>query len=206
MGHGNGVFVTQGGSRHQPSVSDIPRPTSLELRACPGEHFFSTTRAAAFVIGLPAVSAAWEQPSALAGYSVGGLAGHLARAAITVDRYLDDLPPSDGDGLPDSAAYFVQAIANHDPLKSSNHIRVRERGEEAGSIGPEALVAEIEDIRRRLTDRLLEEPPDRRLSVFGGASMGLNCYLETRSSLWEFAASLDRGPSTCPSGHCIRIC
>lgn len=146
----------------------------------PRETFLSTTCVAASVIGQPIIAKAWGEPSALAGYSVGGLAGHLARAAITVDRYLDDPPPSNCDGLPDAAAYFVQAMASHDPLDSSIHITVRQRGEEAGSIGPEALVSEIEAIRRRLAGRLSHEPPDRCLKVFGGAPMGLNAYLETR--------------------------
>ena len=41
----------------------------------------------------PAVTSAWEAPSALCQFTVGGLAGHLARQIIMVPELLAAGPP-----------------------------------------------------------------------------------------------------------------
>ena len=146
----------------------------------PRETFLRSIDTAASVIGHARTKAAWDDESALAEYTVGGLAGHLARAAITVDRYLDEPAPPAEDSLLDAAEYFIDAMGVDDPITSEVHRQVRHRGEQAGSIGPEALTAEIEATRARLAQRLTSEPDTRCLRVFGGRAMGLNCYLETR--------------------------
>jgi hypothetical protein len=45
------------------------------------------------VIATPEVAAAWGEPSALRKLTVRGLAGHLARAVVTVSDYLAAPPP-----------------------------------------------------------------------------------------------------------------
>lgn len=40
-------------------------------------------------LGSQAVAKHWQDPSALEGYSVAGLAGHLARGVLTVEKYLE---------------------------------------------------------------------------------------------------------------------
>ena len=146
----------------------------------PRETFLRTIGTAASAIGHDLTRAAWSEPAALAEYTVGGLAGHLARAAITVDRYLDEPPPEQTHNLTDAVSYFVEAMGSEDPIDSDMHRQVRHRGEEAGSIGPDALIVEIDATKRRLSLRLQREASNRRVSVFGGRAMDLNCYLETR--------------------------
>lgn len=94
------------------------------------ELFLMTARAAEDLVGNAAVAARWDEPSALAGYTVGGFAGHLARAVLTTERYLDT--PAPGRPGTDAAGYFVQVLASHDPQDSEFHRRVRERSEETG--------------------------------------------------------------------------
>lgn len=49
----------------------------------------------------------WGWPSALHGYDVGGLAGHLARAVLTLESYLDAAKPSAEPDGTDAAGYYL---------------------------------------------------------------------------------------------------
>lgn len=51
--------------------------------------FLTTAEVAEELIGSAEVADRWLHDSALVGYTVGGLAGHLARAVLTVAGYLD---------------------------------------------------------------------------------------------------------------------
>lgn len=42
------------------------------------QNYLATAAAAADLLAHPAVAQSWDKPSALAGYAVSGLAGHLA--------------------------------------------------------------------------------------------------------------------------------
>ncbi len=126
------------------------------------------------------VAAQWSAPSALELLSVGGLAGHLARALDTVEVYLDEPEPPD-EGLITPSEYFVGALRAAGDLSSPMHTGVRERGEEAGKKGPIALVKGLREQLERLTIRLETERPDRRVTVMRGmARMTLDDYLPTR--------------------------
>ena len=70
------------------------------------------------------VARRWSEPSALAMLSVGGLAGHLARAFDTVELYLDEPEPPDADLLSPSA-YFVGALSAAGDLTGPMHTGVR---------------------------------------------------------------------------------
>lgn len=140
--------------------------------------FLETVDVAAELLDTPGLGDHWDEPAVLEGYTVGGLAGHLARAAITVDRYLDDDPAT---GTPiGPAEYFIRGLGDVDPINDTLHRAVRERGEQAGAIGPTALADEVRAIRGRLTERFEAEPADRLVSVFQGLAMRLDEYLETR--------------------------
>lgn len=149
--------------------------------------FLDAAGTAEQLIGSTAVADRWEDASALEGYSVGGLAGHLARAVLTVEHYLDQPVP---DGAPtDAAGYLVRALASHDPVSSDFHGRVRQRGEQVASRGQEALVAELREARLVLTDRLAAVEPGRHLAVLDGTVLPIEEYLETR--LVELVVHLD---------------
>ncbi|MEA3018659.1 MAG: hypothetical protein QOI47_183 [Actinomycetota bacterium] len=129
----------------------------------------------------PRVVARWSEPSALAELSIGGLAGHLVRALETIELYLDEPEPSD-DRLIGPSSYFVAALkgAGRD-IQSDAHRGVRQRGEEAGAMGPEALLAAHVGLLDRLAERFEREPATRRVTVMRGAArMKLDDYLPTR--------------------------
>ncbi len=151
------------------------------------EPFLTTAVAAEDLIGDPRVAERWAGPSALQGYTVGGLAGHLARAVLTADRYLDSSTP--GPVTTDAAGYFVAVLADHDPVDSDLHRRVRARGEAAAQAGPAALVAELGAARDRLADRLPGLDPDAPVAVRDGLILSVAEYLDTR--LVELVLHLD---------------
>ena len=120
----------------------------------------------------------WSEDSALAGYSIGGLAGHLARAVLTVDRYLDR-PATTGEPT-DPAGYLVRVLGTHDPVTSDLHAGVRARGDEEAVDGPIALADRIRVARRRLEARLAAIDPEQHIEVLDGVVLTVTDYLRTR--------------------------
>ncbi len=138
--------------------------------------FLDTLAAIRPVVAAPEVATRWDEPSALPEFSVRGLAGHLARASLTVDTYLDR--PQPARGVPVSpAAYYANVNAD---IASSLNVGIRQRGEELAAAGHVPLTAEIDRLAARLEERLVREPDDRLLVVGGNDLMRLDDYLVTR--------------------------
>ena len=149
--------------------------------------YLSTAELAERVIGWHDVADRWADDSALVGYTVGGLAGHLARAVLTVDRYLDRPAPA---GLQvDAAAYFVRVLGAHDPVTSDLHQAVRNRSEQEAAEGPDALVARLRRARLDLGGRLDAADGRASIAVLDDTVMSVGAYLETR--LVELVVHLD---------------
>jgi Mycothiol maleylpyruvate isomerase N-terminal domain len=149
--------------------------------------FLTCARSSHELLSSPEVASKWTEPSALRHWSVKGLAGHLARATISVERYLD-APPPDGEPL-SPAQYFAAALEGDRDVTSALHTDVRDRGDEAAAVGHAAVVADHAAALERLIVRLSEEPQDRRVAVFKGLVMNLDQYLVTR--LVELVVHMD---------------
>lgn len=144
-------------------------------------------RAEVLITNSQIVADRWDEASALFGYTVGGLAGHLARAVLTVDGYLDRPSPS---GEPaGSADYFVRVLGTHDPVAADLHVAVRDRASQEAGHGPEALVARVRAARLRLESRLTTIDGGTTIDVLDGTVMTVEAYLETR--LVELVVHLD---------------
>ena len=150
--------------------------------------FLMTAELAERLIGSDEVADRWNDDSALDGYTVGGLAGHLARAVLTVERYLAETGDVEGDPT-DAAGYIVRTLGSHDPVASDFHSGVRARGEETASKGPTRLVRLLQDSRASLATQLADVDPSRRLTVLDGTVLSVEDYLETR--LLELVIHLD---------------
>jgi hypothetical protein len=166
-----------------------------------GPIFLTCADRAADAIAAPAVAAAWERASALEGYTVAGLAGHLARAVVTVETYLastDDGPVRDDD-LTDASGYLVAVLGEHDPVTSDLHRAVRVRGLEAAADGPGALAGDVRGTTARLRDGLDDAALRRPVRVRDGLALPLGEYLRTRVvelvvHLDDLAESVDGQP------------
>lgn len=106
------------------------------------DEFLEVAAAATDLVGNDLVGERWHSPSALIGYDIGGLAGHLARGIFTVETYL--VSPGGVGGL-SAAEYVVKATGDHDPLDSPLHDQVR------GRSAAEAAGGHVE-LHRRMTD------------------------------------------------------
>lgn len=153
------------------------------------ELFDAAADAAQRLVDSDEVAAQWADPSALEGYTVGGLAGHLGRAILTVQRYLDAPPPPADAELSDAAGYFEVVLGDHDPVHSDVHRSIRARSQEEAADGPSALAATLRETHQTLEARFDAEGMGRRLAVRDGVAMTLEAYLTTR--LVELVIHLD---------------
>ena len=140
----------------------------------------------------------WDRTSALQGWTVGGLTGHLSRAVTSVGTYLSDVV--DGRADVDAAAYF-RAIPLGDPDIAG---AVLERGREAGAVGPERLAALVETEAAALARSLTEPMAERVITVLGGRTIRVDEYLRTRClelvvHREDLAASVTHSPPTFPA-------
>ncbi|HEV7721932.1 MAG TPA: maleylpyruvate isomerase N-terminal domain-containing protein [Iamia sp.] len=169
------------------------------------DDFLRGARAVLDALSAPAVAAAWDEPSVLAGQTVGGLAGHLARGGVwVVDDYLDLDPPAAATFV--SAADYFAAAAR---LDEAGHRAIRERGAALAAEGPDVIVGRLAERLAALGPRLRAEPADRLLPVFGGA-MGLDDYVATRLveqvvHLDDLARSVADLPATVPDDLVARV-
>lgn len=151
-----------------------------------GDLCLATARTMVQALSNPTIALRWEEPSALEGYSVGGLAAHTARSIRTVLIYLDGPEPA---GAPISAAqYFLNGLRDEDPIDSELHQSIRQRALDAAASGPEELLRTATADLSLLNERL-QITADRTVEVFGGAPMVLSEYLITR--LVEMVVHLD---------------
>jgi uncharacterized protein (TIGR03083 family) len=130
-----------------------------------------------------ALAERFDGPSALAEFSVRGLAGHLRRAMTVVPAYLDQSsggPGGGGEDVPSAAAYYARIMPADRDLDSDFNRAIRQRGVESAPGSAEDFPAEWAQTAGEVIARLDQEPPDRRVPVFGGLVMGLDDYLVTR--------------------------
>ena len=136
----------------------------------------------------PAVGAAWQEPSALPEFGVGGLAGHLARQVLHVAEILaEDVPDRQPVSLLDhyTGARWVGA-----PVDDEVSVHVRRGGETVAADGQAALARRVRAEVDRLATVLPAEPADRRVYLpWAGWSLTLDDFLVTR--LLEIAVHCD---------------
>lgn len=140
----------------------------LTAAACVGEF-----------LAAPAIADEWDQPSALRLWSVGGLAGHLARAVFTVHTSLA-APVVDAAAVVDAVTYYARTP--DEDLNPSSEIagRIRARGVETAGSGATDLLARYGAGLDELSDVLPRTPASRTVTVFGQV-LPLCEWLRTRT-------------------------
>ena len=130
------------------------------------------------LLAMPEVEAKWDEPSALAEWSVSGLAGHLVRATTSVENYLDSDP--DPAGEPISVGAYYEGSLVSDDLDADEPRAIRARGDEMAAVGIQALRAQHIAATERLRERLKSEAETRNVRVFRNFVLLLDDYLVTR--------------------------
>ncbi|MHB1171026.1 MAG: maleylpyruvate isomerase family mycothiol-dependent enzyme [Lacisediminihabitans sp.] len=117
-------------------------------------------------------SGQWELPG-LGMWTVRSLAGHTARAILTVETYLSQEEPGEVT-IPTAETYYASASAQFtDPAS------VEARGVEAGEWLGSDPVGQVSAALARTKDLIESQPPNRIVSI-GGMGILLNEYLRTR--------------------------
>ncbi|HEY1175795.1 MAG TPA: maleylpyruvate isomerase N-terminal domain-containing protein [Phytomonospora sp.] len=154
-----------------------------------GDDFLDTARVAARLLRNPSVAAAWGEPSALPGFGVGGLAGHLAYQVVALPAILGAPVPSEPViGLLDHYARVEWIGAD---LDADINVRIRAGGEETAAGGPKALAGSVDAAVAGLAVTLAVTPADRpvRIPLWGAWSLTLEDLLVTR--MMELAVHAD---------------
>jgi hypothetical protein len=144
------------------------------------DAYLSAADTAIELLGRPEVAALWPRPSALAQWSVGGLAAHLAGQVLTVARVLDvpaddSLHPIPLDDHYARAAWVGAEV--DDPVNAG----IREGGEEEAADGPEGLLGRVTAARVAVADPVAHEPGDRVVLIpWQGWALTLDDFLTTR--------------------------
>ena len=143
------------------------------------EAYLVAAESAATLIADPAVVAAWAAPSALEGFTVGGLAAHLAVQVVFVPKTLAE-PPPPGEVVTLDGHYTRAAWVGAD-LDDEVNVRIRRGGEQSAADGPSAVAAHIAAAIEELRPLLAEAPPDRLVHPPAGPwALLLDDFLTTR--------------------------
>ncbi|MEU9041594.1 MULTISPECIES: maleylpyruvate isomerase N-terminal domain-containing protein [unclassified Kitasatospora] len=143
--------------------------------------FLAAARAAEQLLRRPEVAEAWRRPSALAQWSVGGLAGHLAYQVLCVPEALAAAAPAEETvGLLDHYARVAWVGA---ALDADINVRIRQGSEALAADGPAALHRRVAGAVADLTAALAAADGARpaRLPFWGPWSLTLDDLLATRT-------------------------
>lgn len=155
-------------------------PGPAPMTADVGGLLLEAMDAVAPLLSSSELRARWSGPSALAEWTVAGVAGHLARAPRVILDYLDAADPGPDAAAASADAYYDALLPPVFDPDDQVHVGIRARGEEAASAGPDAVVAWFAETRTALATRLAQEPSGRLVRVGGGVVMRLEDYLLTR--------------------------
>jgi Mycothiol maleylpyruvate isomerase N-terminal domain len=141
------------------------------------EVFLAAAESVRPLIAAPQVAAAWEEPSALAGMTVGGLTAHLVHAVATLDRHSDKPVPA-ADPI-DPVTYY---LPDPDRDVASDVVReaVSARSREQAQPGPARVLADFDGALKHLQTWLPAQRPDRLMRVPIGRCMRLDDFLVVR--------------------------
>lgn len=132
------------------------------------------------LIGDDAVAARWTAPSALAGFTVGGLAAHLGAQVRNVGAALAADLPAHAEVRTLPQHYGAVAWLGR-PVDAPANQAIVDSGEEAAAGGPAAVLERVTTVLADLRDRLPGEPGDRPVLLpWTGWALRLDDLLVTR--------------------------
>jgi uncharacterized protein (TIGR03083 family) len=139
--------------------------------------FLDSSAAAATLLRDPAVAASWSAPSALPGFTVGGLARHLANQ-VTRTLTLLSAPPG-GTAIP-VLDHFTGAGWVASGVDSADNRGILQRGEDAAAqTTPADLAAEVDAALEELRSAVPAQSEDRVVDL-GDWGLQVDDFLLTR--------------------------
>jgi uncharacterized protein (TIGR03083 family) len=107
----------------------------------PRSQYLHAARTALALLEHDAVAAAWDKPSALAGFTTGGLAAHLAQQITSVTASFTENDPA-GKALVGLFEHYDRAAWVGADVDDDDNTAIRDGGEQAAEPGPETVLAE----------------------------------------------------------------
>jgi mycothiol maleylpyruvate isomerase-like protein len=152
------------------------------------DAFLEAADSAIELLSRPEVSSAWESPSALAEWSVGGLAGHLASEVPIVLEVLAS-PVGDHQPIP-LLEHYARAVWVTSSVDDEVNVAIRRSTDDAAAAGPAALVERTRAARDEVATALVDQPADRVVVIpWQGWALTLEDFLVTR--MMEIAVHSD---------------
>jgi uncharacterized protein (TIGR03083 family) len=149
-------------------------PARPDLR----QAFLAATDHVIAIVALDEVAAAWDEPSALADWRLGGLVAHLASQPVTVARLLDSTPASDPIPIEEHYARAAWVTAS---LDDEINVAIREGSDETAQAGRDEVLAGVVAARKALPELLAAAPDDRAVLIpWQGWSLALDDFLVGR--------------------------
>ncbi len=140
------------------------------------------------LLSRPEVASQWDRPSALAEWSVGGLAGHLASEVPIVLQVLA-APVGDERPIP-LAEHYARAAWVTSTVDDEVNVAIRRGTDDAAAAGPAELIAKTSAAREEVAAALLDQPADRVIVIpWQGWALTLEDFLVTR--MMEIAVHSD---------------
>ncbi|GGW38442.1 maleylpyruvate isomerase N-terminal domain-containing protein [Streptomyces bobili] len=138
-----------------------------------------TAAQAVALLDAPEVAASWEKPSALAQWTVGGLAGHLAYQIFSVNPALEG-SASELEPIP-VLEHYARAVWIDAPLDGEISSGIRAKGEDISSEGVRRLVEWVRAMLDQQRTGLEEVHGDRVVFMpQTGWALSLDDFLVTR--------------------------
>jgi uncharacterized protein (TIGR03083 family) len=143
------------------------------------DGFLAAAAVTSDLLADPAVATRWAQPSALAGMSVGALAGHLARQVSMVEQLLP-LDPGPEPPIP-LAEHYARAAWNDPDRADQANAGIRATAATEAQDGPADVAQRTRAAAARLAAALPGLPPDQPVRLpWGPWSLTLADLLVTR--------------------------
>jgi Mycothiol maleylpyruvate isomerase N-terminal domain len=152
------------------------------------EAFLDAADSTIELLSSPEVARDWDRPSALAEWSVGGLAAHLASEVPIVLQVLAH-PVSDQQPIP-LPAHYAGAAWVTSGVDDEVNVAIRRSTDEAAAAGPARLIERTSSARQAVADALADQPADRIVVIpWQGWALTLHDFLVTR--MMEIAVHSD---------------
>lgn len=157
------------------------------------EAYLEAAASAQALISSPEVAAAWDAPSALTGFGVDGLAGHLAWQVLCVPRALAEGPDEAEQKTEEPISlyeHYARARWLDAGIDDESNVGIRSFGADLATDGVDALTARTGSALAELRVALPAEAPDRNVRLpWAEWSLTLDDLLITR--MMEIAVHAD---------------
>jgi hypothetical protein len=142
------------------------------------DAFLTATDHVLAIVGRDDVAAAWDEQSALAEWTVGGLSAHLASQPLTAVTLLRADPAT---GPVPLEEHYRRSAWVGASLDAEVNVSIRESSDATAAAGQSQVVAAVEEARAILPDLLAGQPAERAVLIpWSGWSLVRDDFLTGR--------------------------